>query len=34
VKAQYPSVGECKGGEVGVGEWGYILIEVGSGGME
>jgi hypothetical protein len=27
-KAQYPSVGECQGGEVGgVGGWGSTLIE-------
>jgi hypothetical protein len=34
VKAQYPSVGECQGGEAGMGGWEYILIEAGGGGME
>jgi hypothetical protein len=33
VKAQCPSVGEFKGGEVGVGGWENILIEAGWGGM-
>jgi hypothetical protein len=31
VKAQCPSVGECHGGEAGVGGWGNILIEWGGG---
>ena len=34
VKALCPSVGECQGGEVGVGGWGSILLEEGGGGME
>jgi hypothetical protein len=33
VKAQFPSVGECQGSEVGVGEWGNALTEADGGGM-
>jgi hypothetical protein len=34
VKTQGPSVGQCKGCEVGVGRWGGgILIEAGEEGM-
>jgi hypothetical protein len=30
VKALFPSLGECQGGEAGVGEWvGNVLIEAG-----
>jgi hypothetical protein len=29
VKAQCPSIGECYGGEAGVGGWGSTLIETG-----
>jgi hypothetical protein len=29
--AQWPSIGECSGGEVGVGGWESTLIEVGRG---
>ena len=34
VKARYPSVGECKGREAGVGRWGYTLMEAGGGGWD
>jgi hypothetical protein len=34
VKAQGLSVGECKGREAGVGEWGNTIIEVGEGGRD
>ena len=30
---QCPSVGECQGGRMGVGEWGSTLIEAGGEGM-
>jgi hypothetical protein len=33
VKARCPSIGGCKGGEVGVGGWVSPLIEAGEGGM-
>jgi hypothetical protein len=33
VKAQCLNVGECQGGEVGVGGWVSTLIKAGGGGM-
>jgi hypothetical protein len=33
VKARYPSVVECQGGEGGVGGWMSVLIEAGGGRM-
>jgi hypothetical protein len=33
VKAWYPSLGEFKGREAGMGGWGNTLIETGGGGM-
>jgi hypothetical protein len=31
VKASFPSVGECQGGEVDVGGWASTIIEEGEG---